>query len=246
MKKILFVDDEKSLHPLIQSYFPKEQFRMICAFDGLEGMQKCRNEDFDLIILDYKMPKMDGLKFYQQLRDIQEARKVELTPIVFISESIDELKSKSNKWLRCEFLTKPFEKSDLLNKIQMLREDRPKAIITAKAEGNRTVNPGEEIILQGQKVESIFYVVSGVLECSTLRDGKKFVIGEVGTGELVGQMALISGKESLITVSAIERTELILIPGDKIMAIVNGQPKWIKMMLESLSKRLNETIKRIA
>jgi CheY-like chemotaxis protein len=65
MKKKLFVNDEKELHPLIQSYFPKESYRTICALDGLEGIQKCRNEDFDLIILDYKMPKMDGLKFYQ-------------------------------------------------------------------------------------------------------------------------------------------------------------------------------------
>src|SRR5690606_3660919 len=127
MKKILFVDDEKELHPLIQSYFPKESYRTICAFDGLEGMQKCRNEDFDLIILDYKMPKMDGLKFYQQLRDIQEAKKVEHTPIIFVSGSIEELKSKQSKWFRCEFLDKPFEKDDLFKKIHVLKVPNAKA-----------------------------------------------------------------------------------------------------------------------
>jgi CRP-like cAMP-binding protein len=108
------------------------------------------------------------------------------------------------------------------------------------------LNPGEDILQEGQEVDTIYYVVSGMLECSTSKDGKRIITGEVGAGELVGQMALISGTKCPITVRAMEKTELIPIPGEKIMAIVNNQPKWIKLMLESLSKRLNETFKRIA
>lgn len=75
MKKILLIDGEREFHPSIVSLFPKDQFRVISAFDGADGLQKCRNEDFDLIISDYRMPKMDGVKFFQQLRDGQEIKK---------------------------------------------------------------------------------------------------------------------------------------------------------------------------
>jgi len=49
-----------------------------------------------------------------------------------------------------------------------------------------------------------------------------------------------------LTVTAIEKTEVIPIPSDKVMAIVEGQPKWIKLMIENLSRRLRDSIKQIS
>jgi len=239
MKKVLLVDDEKELHPVIQSFFPKEDYRVMCASDGLEGIQKCRNEDFDLVILDYRIPKLDGVKFFQQLRDMQVSRKVDPTPVIFISGDIDEVKQKTSpKAEKVDFVSKPFTKEDILSKI-----NRP----SVKASNKFTLNPGEKLFSEGDSADCMYYVVSGLIETSKQKaDGSLHVVGKVGTGELIGEMAVLNHDNRALTAIAMERTELIPIPSDKVMAIVEGQPKWIKLMIENLSKRLRDSLKQIS
>lgn len=238
MKKVLFVDDEKDLHPVIQGFFPKEDYRVLCAADGLEAIQKCRNENFDLIILDYRIPKLDGVKFYQQLRDMQDTRKVEPTPVIFVSGDIEEVKSKITKIEKCDFVAKPFTRDEIFAKIS-----KPSAKVSAKI----VLNPGEKLFNEGEAGDCMYYVVSGLLETSkTKTDGSMHVIGKVGTGELIGEMAVLNRDVRALTATAVERTELIQIPSDKVMSIVEGQPKWIRLMIENLSTRLRDSIKQIS
>jgi CheY-like chemotaxis protein len=238
MKKVLLVDDERDLHPVVQSFFPKEEYRVLCASDGLEGIQKCRNEDFDLVILDYRIPKLDGVKFFQQLRDMQETRKVEPTPVIFISGDIDEVKAKVNRPEKCDFVAKPFTKEDIFGKINKT---------PVKVSNKISLNPGEKLFSAGDPGDCMYYVVSGLLETTKeLASGGIHVIGKVGPGELIGEMAILNHDNRILTATAVERTELIPIPSDKVMSIVEGQPKWIKLMIENLSKRLRDSIKQIS
>ncbi len=245
MKKVLFVDDEKELHPVILSFFPKDQYRVVCACDGSEGMQKCRNEDFDLVILDFKMPKIDGAKFYDQLQDMQESRKGVMPPVIFVSGYIDELKEKDLKWSKCEFLNKPFSKEELFQKMQKLSSEKTRPGI--KVETKISLNPGETLFNAGDDAGNMYYVVSGLLEAQRINgNGSTLSVGKVGPGELIGEMAIFNSDKHLLTMVAIERTELIPIPTDKVRAIVDSQPKWIKLMIENLSRRLKDSLQRIA
>lgn len=238
MKKILFVDDDRDLHPTIVQFFPKEEYRVICASDGLEGLHKCRNEDFDYIILDYKLPKLDGAKFYQQLRDLQVLRKSELSPVIFVGENIDEIKNMNIKFEKCEFLSKPFTRDDLIQKMTKT---------TVKIENKVVLNVGDVLFKEGDDADCMYYVAKGLLECSSRnKDGTSVVIGTVGPGELIGEMAVIMNEKRVLTVKALEKTELVGIPSSKVMAIVNDQPKWIKLMLENLSRRLKNAVKQIS
>lgn len=235
MKKVLFVDDEKDLHPIVHAFFPRDQFRVIFACDGLEGMQKCRNEDFDFIIADFQMPKLDGVKFYHQLRDLQEARKVEPTPIIFISGMIEEVRAKELIFVKCEFLDKPFSKEELFQKMERIN--------APKIESKIVLNPGDVLFNEGDKADCVYYVIKGQIENSI----NQKVIGKVGAGELFGEMDIIINFEKrLCTATAVERTELVKISSDKVLSIVGKQPKWIRLMIENLSKRLRDTIKQIA
>lgn len=245
MKKVLFVDDEKELHPVILSFFPKDQFRVVCAYDGSEGMQKCRNEDFDLVIVDFKMPKIDGAKFYDQLQDLQESRKGVMPPVIFVSGYIDELKARDIKWGKCDFLNKPFSKEDLFQKIQKISTEKTKTGL--KIDTKISINPGEKLFSAGDSAGCIYYVVSGLLEAQRIgNNGTPSNIGKIGPGELVGEMAIFNSDQHVVTVVAIEKTELIPIPTEKVRAIVDSQPKWIKLMIENLSRRLKETLQRVA
>lgn len=238
MKKILLIDDEKEIHSHVQGFFPKELFRVVSAFDGIEGLMKCKNEDFDFILLDLKMPKMDGVRFYQQFRDFQDNKKTEPTPVIFISGFVEELKGRNQNWIKCDFLNKPVQKEELFLKMQKFTDKKTSSPKTEKI----NLAPGEILFSESEKISHLFYVVSGKLE---LINSKEHVISMATSGELIGESVVLD-EIACYTVRAVEDSELILIPTDKIMEVVRGQPKWIKLLIEGLGKRLKESIKQIA
>ena len=81
--RVLIIDDRRSEVWFIDRVLQKEGFDTINAFDGLEGLQKVREEKPDLIILDTVMPKMDGYKVYHELKkDLDTAR----IPLLFLTD----------------------------------------------------------------------------------------------------------------------------------------------------------------
>ncbi len=91
MVRLLVVDDEEEIPDMVRDYFEERKapvFRVFRARNGLEGLATFEKEKPDLIILDIKMPEMDGREFYAELC----RRKVEVPVIVFFdSISGDEL-----------------------------------------------------------------------------------------------------------------------------------------------------------
>ena len=245
MKKILLIDDEREFHSDIISLFPKDQFRVISAFDGADGLQKCRNEEFDLIISDYRMPKLDGVKFFQQLRDNQEIKKVELTPVIFVSALVEEMKTKRPKWGKTEFLKKPFDVDDLVERSYKMMGLEYNTLSTVKND-KKHLNPGDVLFDVGDSSDYIYFVVSGVLSgYKRGTDGKDILVSKMGMGELIGDIAVISGTSRVLKIVAEEPSELICIPADKILSIINGQSKWVKLILQNMSRRLDDAVKRI-
>ena len=60
MYKILIVDDEAKIREVLAEYAEFEGFESDQAGDGMEAVQKCRQNDYDLILMDIMMPKLDG------------------------------------------------------------------------------------------------------------------------------------------------------------------------------------------
>ena len=248
MKKILFIDDEKDLHPIVTKIFPKDQYRVVCAVDGLEGLMKCRNEDFDLVISDYRMPKMDGLKFYNKMREVEETKNGLKTPIIFVSGFADEMKAKKISWERCDFLNKPFQPFEIHQKVsRLLGEDNDKDKHKGKIEGKFILASGDVLFEEGEKIDQMYFVVTGVLAAHiTNSRGEMRKVGRIFSGELIGEFSVLDDCFQAVTVVAEEACELIVIPASKIAGIVDGQPKWIKLMLENMAKRLKQALKQVA
>ncbi|MHB1651577.1 MAG: response regulator, partial [Desulfitobacteriaceae bacterium] len=66
--KVLLVDDEAGLRELVRVYLENVGFEVKEAADGLEAGKRLADEEFDLLILDIMMPKMDGLSLCQKVR----------------------------------------------------------------------------------------------------------------------------------------------------------------------------------
>lgn len=117
-KKILLVDDETEYITLLRNRLEAEQYQVVSAQDGQEGLEKAKHEKPDLIILDLMLPKMDGYKVCALLkRDTRYAK----IPIILFTARAQESDIKLGEDLGADaYLTKPFEAPTLLAKIQEL------------------------------------------------------------------------------------------------------------------------------
>ena len=93
MKSILIIDDERELVSILEEEFRLTGgYRIVTAFDGIEGYRKARNQKFDLILTDFSMPKLNGASLIQSLRE-QEANRH--TPVIVFSAYPEQAKAES-------------------------------------------------------------------------------------------------------------------------------------------------------
>ena len=73
MSKILIIDDEKVIRATLREILEYEKFIISEAKDGEEGIAKIKEEDFDLVLCDIKMPKMDGIEVLEQAKALDKS-----------------------------------------------------------------------------------------------------------------------------------------------------------------------------
>ena len=135
-QKILIVDDEESIVTLLQYNVERAGFTTEAAYDGIEALEKCENNEYDLIILDLMLPGMDGLEICKQLRN----QKIE-TPILMLTAKDDELDKILGLELGADdYMTKPFSPKEVVARIKaILRRTK-----SANSEGSfRTIKVGD-------------------------------------------------------------------------------------------------------
>ncbi len=66
---LLIIDDENEYLSVYQNFFVKRGFNVEVAHDGVEGLEKLRSEEFDVAIVDIKMPKMDGIEMIRKANE---------------------------------------------------------------------------------------------------------------------------------------------------------------------------------
>lgn len=117
-KRILIIEDETQLVDMLKMRLEANDYRVIAAYDGQEGLEKARKQKPDLIILDLMLPKMDGYKLCGLLKKDARYSKI---PIVMFTARAQEEDRKLGEEVGAEaYITKPFEPEVLLGKIEEL------------------------------------------------------------------------------------------------------------------------------
>jgi DNA-binding response OmpR family regulator len=114
-KKILVVEDDSDTVEIIKKHLETNNYTVLTALDGLDGLHKARKEKPDLIILDLMLPKLDGYKICRMLKFDENYKDI---PIIMCSGRT----LKGDKDLGLEvgadaYLTKPFELKMLLDQV---------------------------------------------------------------------------------------------------------------------------------
>lgn len=111
--KVLIVDDEKLIRNIIKEYCHSEGYLTDEAEDGLQAIDKVQNNDYDIIILDLMMPKLDGYSSYGQIKSIKNiptivlsARSEEADKLLGFNLGVDD------------YMTKPFSPKELMARIK--------------------------------------------------------------------------------------------------------------------------------
>lgn len=104
-KTILIVDDEKDLCTILSDSLSRDRYRVVTAFNGKMGLQLLKKEKPDLILLDIKMPGMDGIEV---LRKIKKMKK-EIVVIMFTAYGTLETARKAMKLGAYDYVTKPVD-----------------------------------------------------------------------------------------------------------------------------------------
>jgi DNA-binding response OmpR family regulator len=134
--RILLVDDEDSVQKLLSYPLRREGYEVVSALDGREALDRMRDGDFDLVVLDVMLPKVDGFDVCRQIRAASAV------PIIMLSAKAEEIDKVVGLELGADdYITKPFS----------LREfrSRVKAVLR-RAELIRTDEPREEPIELGE------------------------------------------------------------------------------------------------
>ncbi len=117
MAKILVVDDHTNILLLISLILKQYNYEIITAEDGAKAIEKAIKEQPDLILLDVQIPKIDGYKVCQILKETKETRTI---PIIFISSAHRDLKDiiRGLEIGGTDYVTKPFDNLELVARIK--------------------------------------------------------------------------------------------------------------------------------
>ena len=112
-KKVLVIDDEKSIRDIIGEYLTEEGFEFVEAPDGIRGLEIFRSLSPDLVILDVMMPKMDGWKVCREIRSES------VTPVIMLTARGEEYDKLFGFELGADdYMVKPFSPRELIARVK--------------------------------------------------------------------------------------------------------------------------------
>lgn len=112
MSKILVVDDEFRIRQIIKKYAEFEGYTVKEAVDGMQAIEVCRKEEFDLIIMDVMMPELDGFSACREIRKFAQ------TPIIMLSARGEEYDKIHGFELGTDdYVVKPFSPKELMMRV---------------------------------------------------------------------------------------------------------------------------------
>ncbi|MCE5239824.1 response regulator [bacterium] len=111
-KRILVVDDERHIVRLVQVNLERAGYEVLTAFDGVEALEKVKNEMPDMVVLDVMMPRMDG---FEVLKNLQSDPRFQNIPVIMLTAKAQDADIFKG-WASgvSSYLTKPFNPRELL------------------------------------------------------------------------------------------------------------------------------------
>ena len=175
MPQILIIEDEAAIRRVLTKILSEESdtYKVDEAEDGLVGIEKIKNEDYDLVLCDIKMPKMDGVEVLEAIKKIKPE-----IPVVMISGHGDLDTAVNTMRLGAfDYISKPPDLNRLLNTVRNAL-DRKELVIENKLL-KKKVSKNYEMIGESQAISQIKEMIDKVSQT----DARVLITGSNGTGK---------------------------------------------------------------
>ena len=104
IKRVLVVDDEENILDLLSEVLGEEGYHVDGAANGFDALQKVKNNNFDVMLVDLRLPKMDGIELLRMVKEI----KPQLSVIMMTGDANLQSAIRSIRNGACDYITKPF------------------------------------------------------------------------------------------------------------------------------------------
>ncbi len=213
MSNILIIDDERSIRNVLKDILSSEGYKVDEAADGEEGFKKFSSSNFDLVLCDIKMPKMDGLEFLQKAFE----RNADVPVIMISGHGNIETAVEAVKKGAFDYISKPPDLNRLLITIRNAM-DKNNLVQETKVL-KRKVNKTQEIIGESDAIKKIKETIDKVAPT----DARVLITGDNGSGkELVARWLHEKSNRSS---SSIVEVNCAAIPSELIESELFGHEK---------------------
>lgn len=168
MKKLLIVDDEEKIREVIKEYAEFEGYIAEEAGDGMEAVKMVKDGDFDLVIMDIMMPRLDGFSA------VKEIRKSKNIPVIMLSARTEEYDKLFGFELGADdYVVKPFSPKELMARVNAVLKRNDASVsgvvdeakfdgLTIDFAGRNVFVDGEKVVLTPKEYELLYYFVKNV------------------------------------------------------------------------------------
>lgn len=168
MKKILIVEDDKSIAELERDYLEAADFQVMIASDGRKGLELAQSDVYDLLLLDIMLPGLDG---FQICREVRKTREIPILMVSARREDIDKIRGLGLG--ADDYIIKPFSPSELtarvkahLSRYERLLANNEKSTFKSIQCGDLEIQPdthrvfqaGKEITLTNREFELLLFL----------------------------------------------------------------------------------------
>ena len=145
--RVLVVDDEKLIRDVIKEYLLLENIKVDEAENGLQAVDEVKHNDYDVIIMDIMMPKMDG---YTACREIKKIKDI---PFIMLSARGEEYDKLIGFDLGIDdYVTKPFSPKELVARIKVITKRKDVANNIFEIKGVRLDDVAHDVYVDGKKI----------------------------------------------------------------------------------------------
>lgn len=265
MKKVLLIEDDSTLRENTAELLELEDYHVLTASNGKEGLYKAKKELPDIIVCDIMMPKLDG---YGVLEGLSKYKKTKFIPFIFLSAKTERQDVRKGMNLGADdYITKPFEETELISAIEsrlaktaILNEQRE--ITVSKIEkssissiksleelkeyikSNRKIKlykSGEVIYDEGNHANNIYLVKSGVIKSHKIDEfGKELITKIYKADDFFGYTSFTESIPYLESATAMEKAEVVIISKDDLKKILKQNHKVTLEFIHLLTDNLIE------
>jgi CRP-like cAMP-binding protein/ActR/RegA family two-component response regulator len=268
-KKIALIEDNHEMRENIQEILELANYTVFAAENGKKGVELIKSEKPDLILCDIMMPELDG---YGVLYMVSKNPETASIPFIFLTAKSekDDFRKGMNMGAD-DYLTKPFEDTELLDAIEkrLKRIEQFSADFVATPKGlndffdslsgtdsldkltqekrSKKFNKKDTVFFEEDYPNFLYFVNSGKIKTSKMnKDGKDFITGLYSDGDFFGYMEMIKDSNYTETASALENSELTLIPREDFLKLLYSSKevstKFIKMLAGSMAEKQAELL----